>query len=87
MFRGVTFMVNDKMCITAGDTRIMCRIDPSVHEEALRKKGCETMKMKAHEYKEYVYFSEEEIRTKKDPDYRIRFTIGFTKLAKSSRKK
>ena len=28
MFRGVTFMVDDKMCITAGDNKIMCRIDP-----------------------------------------------------------
>jgi TfoX/Sxy family transcriptional regulator of competence genes len=87
MFRGVTFMVNDKMCITAGDTRIMCRIDPSVHDETSRKKGCETVKMKSHKYKRYVYVSKEEIRTKKNPDYRIRFTLEFNKLAKSSRKK
>jgi len=28
MFRGVTFMVNGKMCISAGNEEMMCRIDP-----------------------------------------------------------
>ena len=87
MFRGVTFMVNDKMCITAGDTRIMCRIDPSVHEDALKRKGCETVKMKGREYKGYVYVSEEGIKTKKDLDYWIGLALEFNKLAKSSKKK
>ena len=42
MFRGVTFMVNGKMCVSVGDDRIMCRIDPAVHEEAVEKEGCRT---------------------------------------------
>ena len=87
MFRGVTFMVNDKMCITAGDNKIMCRIDPSIHEEALKRKGCEAVKMKGREYKGYVYVSEEGIKTKKDLDYWIRLALEFNKLAKSSKKK
>src|SRR5687768_9676317 len=69
MFRGVVFMVNGKMCITAGDDEIMCRIDPAIHEEALKKKGCRTMEMKAREYKGYVYVNENSIKTKKDLDY------------------
>jgi len=87
MFRGVTFMVNDKMCITAGDNKIMCRIDPSIHEEALKRQGCETVKMKGREYKGYVYVNEEGIKTKKDLDYWIRLALEFNKLAKSSKKK
>jgi len=87
MFRGVTFMVNEKMCISAGDNKIMCRIDPSIHEEALKRKGCETVKMKGREYKGYVYVSEEGIKTKKDLDYWIRLALEFNKLAKSSKKK
>ena len=87
MFRGVTFMVNDKMCITAGDNKIMCRIDPSIHEEVLKRKGCEAVKMKGREYKGYVYVSEEGIKTKKDLDYWIRLALEFNKLAKSSKKK
>ena len=87
MFRGVTFMVDDKMCITAGDNKIMCRIDPAIHEEVLKRKGCETVKMRGREYKGYVYVSEEGIKEKKDLDYWITLALAFNKLAKSSKKK
>jgi len=87
MFRGVTFMVNDKMCISAGDNKIMCRIDPSIHKEALKRKGSETVKMRGREYQGYVYVNEEGIKTKKDLDYWIRLALEFNKLAKSSKKK
>jgi len=87
MFRGVTFMVNNKMCITAGDNKIMCRIDPAIHEEVIKRKGCETVKMKGREYKGYVYVSEEGIKTKKDLAYWITLALDFNKLAKSSKKK
>jgi TfoX/Sxy family transcriptional regulator of competence genes len=86
MFRGVTFMVNDKMCISAGDDKIMCRIDPAIHEEAIKRKGCETVKMKGREYKGYVYVQEGGIKTKKDLDYWIGLALDFNKLAKSSKK-
>ena len=46
MFRGITFMVNGKMCISVGDDRIMCRIDPDMHEEAIKKAGTRTVTMK-----------------------------------------
>ena len=80
-------MVNNKMCITAGDNEIMCRIDPAIHEEIIKRKGCETVKMKGREYKGYVYVSEEGIKTKKDLDYWIQLALEFNKLAKSSKKK
>jgi TfoX/Sxy family transcriptional regulator of competence genes len=44
MFRGVTFMVNDKMCISAGDNKIMCRIDPAIHEEIIKRKVARPLK-------------------------------------------
>jgi len=87
MFRGVTFMVNDKMCITAGDNKIMCRIDPAIHDEVLKRKGCETVRMRGREYKGYVYVSEEGIKTKSDLDYWIQLALEFNKRAKSSKKK
>jgi TfoX/Sxy family transcriptional regulator of competence genes len=87
MFRGVTFMVNNKMCITAGDNKIMCRIDAATHDEVIKRKGCETVKMKGREYKGYVYVSEEGIKAKKDLDYWIQLALEFNKLAKPSKKK
>jgi len=85
MFSGITFMVNGKMCISAGDDRIMCRIDPAVHEEAIKKKGCRTVMMKGREYKGYVYVNEESIKTKKDLDYWIDLSLDFNKRAKASK--
>ena len=41
MFSGITFMVSGKMCISVGDNRIMCRIDPSIHNQVLKEKSCE----------------------------------------------
>jgi TfoX/Sxy family transcriptional regulator of competence genes len=87
MFRGVVFMVNDKMCITAGDDKIMCRIDPAIHDEALKRKGTETVKMRGREYKGYVYVNEEEIKTKKDLDHWVTLALEFNKQAKASKKK
>jgi hypothetical protein len=43
MFRGITFMVNGKMCISVGDDMLMCRIDPELHATAIQKKGCRTV--------------------------------------------
>ena len=62
-------MVNEKLCIIAGDNEIMCRIDPELHETCVCEKrlwsGCDEGK----EYKGYVYINTEGIKTKEDFDY------------------
>ena len=85
MFRGIAFMVNDKMCVTVGDNEMMCRIDPELHESAIKRKGCRTMIMKGKEYKGWVLISEEGMKTKKDFDYWINLALDFNKRAKSSK--
>ena len=87
MFRGVTFMVNNKMCITAGDNKIMCRIDPAIHEEIIKRKGCETVKMKGREYKGYGYISQDALKSKKDFNFWIQLCLDFNSRAKASAKK
>lgn len=87
MFSGVTFMVNGKMCVSVGDDRIMCRIDPAIHEEAVKKKGCRTMEMKGREYKGYVFVQESVIGTKKELEYWVNLSLDFNKNAKASKKK
>lgn len=86
MFRGVTFMVDGKMCISAGDIRIMCRIDPSLQDKALTKKGCSTVMMKGREYKGYVYVQEDVLKSKKELDYWVKLALEFNKIAKASKK-
>ena len=87
MFRGVTFMVDGKMCISVGDDELMCRIDPELHQVAIEREGCRTMIMKGREYKGYVLVTEEGRKTKKNFDYWINLALGFNKKAKASRPK
>jgi hypothetical protein len=37
MFGGLAFMVGGKICLTAGADRMMCRIDPTIHETAIKR--------------------------------------------------
>lgn len=87
MFRGITFMVDDKMCITVGDDEIMCRIDPALHDEVTELPGCRTVIMKGREYKGYVYVQEDVLKTKKQLNYWVALALDFNKHAKSSKKK
>jgi TfoX/Sxy family transcriptional regulator of competence genes len=51
MMGGLTFMVNDKMCVGIVKDDLMARIDPELHEEAIKRKGARTMDFtkKTHE--------------------------------------
>lgn len=51
IFRGLTFMVNGKMCISASGEHLMCRFDPALHLEMSEKRGFETMVMKGRNIK------------------------------------
>lgn len=85
MFGGLAFMVNDKMCITTSANRIMCRIDPLIHEDLIKRKGCSTVIMRGREYKGYVYVDADSIKNKKDFDYWIELALQYNKKVKSSK--
>jgi hypothetical protein len=87
MFRGITFMVNDKMCISTGKGELMCCINPDKYDETIQKDGFLTVIMKGRPYKGYGYVSSEGMKTKKDFDYRVRLFLKFNDKAKASRKK
>ena len=86
MFGGIAFMVDGKMCITVGKDRIMCRIDPGVHDEAIRNEGIQTVKMRGRDYKGYIHINEEVIKTKKNFNHWVELALDFNKKAKASRK-
>jgi TfoX/Sxy family transcriptional regulator of competence genes len=87
MFSGTTLMVNGKMCISVGKGRLMCRIDPEKHDEAAEKPGARAMVMKGHEYRGFLYVSEDGFKTKKDFDYWVALCLDFNDKAKASPKK
>lgn len=87
MFSGIAFMVNDKLCVTVGKDRIMCRINPDLHNKLIQNPGCTTVIMKGREYKGYIWISESALTTKKEISYWVKLALNFNPKAKASAKK
>ncbi len=87
MFGSLAFMVEGKMCLTAGADRMMCRIDPNLHEEVAGRAGCRPVVMKGREYKGYVYVDNKNLQKKTDFNFWIKLALDFNKKAKASVKK
>ncbi len=87
MMGGLTFMVNDKMCIGIIKDEMMCRIDPDLQETALEKTGWRIMDFTGRPMKGYVMVNESGMKAKKEFDYWINLCLDFNKRAKSSKKK
>lgn len=87
MMGGLTFMYNDKMCVGIIRDELVCRIDPTLHEECVEKIGCRTMDFTNRPMKGYVMVNEIGMKSKADFDYWINLALEFNKKAKSSKKK
>lgn len=88
MMGGLTFMVNDKMCVGIIKDELMARIDPEVYDIALTRPGCRPMDFTGKPMKGFVFVSAEGISTKKDLNFWIALALDFNKIkAKSSKKK
>lgn len=79
MFGSLAFLVNGKMCLTAGPARMMCRIDPKLHEKEVKRKGCTTVVMKNREYKGYIHVKEENLKNQNDFNHWINLALDFNK--------
>src|SRR5437899_11334866 len=55
MFGGITFMVKGKMCISVGHNRLMCDIDPELHERPIEREGPGTVKMNGRASRAFVH--------------------------------
>ena len=51
MFRGITFMVDGKMCISVGNNELMCRIDLELHDAVIEKPVAERWKWEGENIK------------------------------------
>ena len=84
---GLTFMVNDKMCIGIVKNDLMARIDPDWHEEAISLNGCRTMDFTAKPMKGYVFINPEGVDAADDLDFWIQKSLDYNPKAKASKKK
>jgi TfoX/Sxy family transcriptional regulator of competence genes len=87
MMGGLTFMVNDKMCLGVINDDLMARIDPEVYEESLERTGCRQMDFTGKPMKGYVFVDSSGTDRKKDFDHWVSLALEFNKKAKSSKKK
>jgi TfoX/Sxy family transcriptional regulator of competence genes len=88
MFAGITFMVRGKMCVSVGPGRMMCRIDPGLHDSVVQREGCKTVIMKGREYRGFVYVDGDVLKTRRELEYWIRLALDYNSAVKpSSRKK
>jgi len=87
MMGGLTFMVNDKMCLGIVEDELMCRIDPEKDEEALSKTGCRRMDFTGKPMKGYVFVNETGFGKAADFIYWVKLALDFNSRAKSSKKK
>ena len=87
IFRGLTFMVNDKMCICVSGDNLMCRFDPKLQEHLAEKTGYEPMVMKGKQLKSYCYVHPEGYNKNSDLIFWLTLCLDFNGQAKASKKK
>jgi TfoX/Sxy family transcriptional regulator of competence genes len=87
MMGGLTFMVNNKMCVGILKDDLMARIDPEVYESALERRGCREMDFTGRPMKGFVFIDPEGTKSKKDLEFWIKLALDYNKRAKASKKK
>lgn len=87
MMGGLTFMLNNKMCVGVINDEMMCRINPEFHEKAVEMTGCRTMDFTKRPMKGYVMVEDIGMHSDKDFDFWINLAVEFNPFAKSSKKK
>ena len=86
MMGGLTFMVDDKMCVGIIKDNLMVRIDPDFYEEALKKKGCREMNFTGRPMKGFVLVEPEGIDLDEDLATWIQYALDYNPRAKSSKR-
>ena len=86
MFRGVTFMVDNKMCVSVSGNELMLRLDPDMTEQLVEQNGARPMVHGGKHMKGFIYISPERFKNQKDFDYWINLALEYNPRAKSSKK-
>ena len=84
MMGGLTFMVNDKMCIGIVKDDLMVRLNPDLHDEALKRTGSRTMDFTAKPMQGYIFVNPEGVDLESDLESWIQMALDYNPLAKYS---
>ena len=84
MFGGLTFMVNDKICVGVKSDRILVRIDPEIYEQEVLGEGCTPMNHSGREMKGFLFVGEEMLTTQGKLRRWVDLALEFNPRAKSA---
>lgn len=87
MMGGLCFMVDGKMCVGVEKERLMARIDPSIYEKALGRKGCVPMDFTGRPMRGFVFVNAEGLAADRDLASWLELALEFNPRAVSSKKK
>ena len=79
MMGGLTFMINDKMCVGIVKNELMARIGKDKQEDALKKPGCRPMDFTGKPMKGYVFLEPGAIDLDSELEYWIDLSLEFNK--------
>src|SRR5256885_14451161 len=77
MFRGVTFMVDDKMCISVSGNELMLRLDHELTEQLAEENGTRPMVHGGKHMKGFIYISPVRFHNKKGFDHWIKLALYY----------
>ena len=87
MMGGITFMVNEKMCVGIVKESLMARIDTGIYDQALTRKGCREMDFTKRPMKGFVFVDPSGTDMDEDLEYWIDLALEYNPRVKSSKKK
>lgn len=87
MMGGLSFMVNQKMCVGVIKDEMMYRIDPAGSEEALDKTGCREMDFTGKPMKGWVMIDDSGMKNQAELKFWIDLALDYNKHAKASKKR
>jgi TfoX/Sxy family transcriptional regulator of competence genes len=87
MMGGLTFMVDDKMCVGIIRNDLMARIDPEIYDAALQRKGCREMDFTRRPMRGFVFIEPSGTESDQDLESWIQLAIEYNPKARSSKRK
>jgi TfoX/Sxy family transcriptional regulator of competence genes len=86
MMGGLTFMVNEKMCIGIVKEDLMVRLNPDLHDASILKTGARTMDFTSKPMRGYIFVNAEGVDKDADLEVWIQLALDFNEIAKASKK-
>jgi len=85
MFGSTAFMIRGKLAIAARADRLMCRIDPSLQEAALKRAGSRVVLMRGRPMRGYLYVDAQSLRTNRALKYWVDRVLAYNESLSSAR--